>query len=143
MVLAWAPLTRAIYKLFLPPPDADAVYLGVWSFVLFTSGKALFMPYTAMGTEISPAYHQRSRIFLYRHLFAVVGTLVAAPLFVITNQSGRAFFPERDALIVLGVLFGVCPILFKLVALALVWRYPLTAARQAELRAEILARRGG
>jgi hypothetical protein len=47
---------------------------------------------------LSTVYHQRSRIFLYRHLFAVVGTLGAALLFIVANQSGTAFFPERDAL---------------------------------------------
>lgn len=114
MVLAWAPLTFAAYKLFLPPPDAGALYLGVWSFVLFTAGTALFMPYTAMGAELSPAYHQRSRIFLYRHLFAVVGTLAAALLFVVANQSGTAFFPERDALeliALVGLLILPVPII--------------------------------
>jgi len=50
-------------------------------------------------------------------------------------------YNDGEALLVLGLLFGVCPILFKLVALALVWRYPLTASHQAELRAEIEAHR--
>ncbi len=104
MVLAWAPLTLAIYKVFLPPPDADVVYLAVWSFVLFTSGTALFMPYTAMGAELSTSYHQRSRIFLYRHLFSVVGTLIASGLFLIANKGGIAFFPERDALNLIGIV---------------------------------------
>jgi Na+/melibiose symporter-like transporter len=44
------------------------------------------------------------------------------------------------ALLVLAILFGVCPIVFKILALSAVWRYPLTAERQAQLRAEILER---
>lgn len=104
MVLAWAPLTLSVYKLFLPPPDAGALYLGVWSFVLFTSGTALFMPYSAMGAELSTVYHQRSRVFLYRHLFAVVGTLSAALLFMVANARGTAFFPERDALALIALV---------------------------------------
>jgi len=31
--------------------------------------------------------------------------------------------------------------MFKILALSAVWRYPLTAERQAQLRAEILERR--
>ena len=50
-------------------------------------------------------------------------------------------YNDGAALVVLAALFGVCPIVFKLLALALIWRYPLTAARQAALRAEIQAER--
>jgi GPH family glycoside/pentoside/hexuronide:cation symporter len=49
-------------------------------------------------------------------------------------------YNDADALLVLTTLFAVCPIGFKLTALAVVWRYSLTAARQAELRAEIRRR---
>lgn len=129
MVLAWAPLTFAVYKLFLPPPDASALYLGVWSFVLFSSGTALFMPYTAMGAELSTAYHQRSRVFLYRHLFAVVGTLGAALLFIVANQSGTAFFPERDALELIA-LVGLLILPIPIIATALLVRErPVPALR--------------
>ena len=132
MVLAWAPLTFAVYKLFLPPPDAGALYLGVWSFVLFSSGTALFMPYTAMGAELSTVYHQRSRVFLYRHLFAVVGTLGAALLFVVANRSGTAFFPERDALELIafaGLLLLPVPIFATAL---LVRERPVLAPRPAD-----------
>lgn len=120
IVVAWAPLTLAIYKLFLPPADAGAAYLAVWSFVLFASGTALFMPYTAMGAELSPAYHQRSRVFLYRHLFAVIGTLAAAFLFFVAERSG-SFFPERDALRLIAVV-GLLILPFPILATALMIR---------------------
>ena len=45
------------------------------------------------------------------------------------------------ALLVLSLLFGVGPVVFKLLAVAIVWRYPLTASRQAEVRREIVAQR--
>jgi len=132
MVLAWVPLTLAAYKLFLPPSDAGALYLGVWSFVLFSSGTALFMPYTAMGAELSTVYHQRSRIFLYRHLFAVVGTLAAALLFVVANQSGTAFFPERDALELIAFV-GLLLLPVPIIATALLVRErPVPAPRAGD-----------
>ena len=97
MTLAWLPLSLAIYKLFLPPPQVDAVYLGFWSFVLFLAGTALFMPYTAMGAELSPAYHQRSRVFAVRHVYSVLGTLTAALLYWLVDKSAIRL-PEADAL---------------------------------------------
>lgn len=115
MLLAWAPLSYATYKLFIPPTDAGALYLGVWSFVLFTAGTALFMPYTAMGAELSTEYHQRSRVFLYRHVFAALGTLTAALLFVVANQLSASYFPERETLKLIawmGIALLPIPLLF-------------------------------
>jgi Na+/melibiose symporter-like transporter len=97
MTLAWLPLSIAVYKLFLPPPGVGASYLAFWSFLLFFSGTSLFMPYTAMGAEISTSYHERSRIFAFRHVFSVVGTLIAALLFLAANSQG-VYNPEADAL---------------------------------------------
>jgi Na+/melibiose symporter-like transporter len=97
MTLAWLPLSISAYKLFLPPPGVGASYLAFWSFVLFLSGTSLFMPYTAMGAELSTSYHERSRIFGYRHIFAILGTLTAALLFWFVNKPG-VYNPEADAL---------------------------------------------
>ena len=52
-------------------------------------------------------------------------------------------YNEAGALLVLSLLFGLCPVIFKLLALLFVWGYPLTAARQAEIRRAIAAQRGG
>jgi GPH family glycoside/pentoside/hexuronide:cation symporter len=126
MVLAWAPLSLAVWKLFHPPGDAGVAYLAVWSVVLFTSGTALFMPYAAMGAELSAGYHQRSRVFLYRHLFAVIGTLAAAFLFVVAEMRGSDF-PERDALRLIAIV-GLAILPLPLLATALSVREPPTAS---------------
>ncbi|MCZ6455204.1 MAG: MFS transporter [Alphaproteobacteria bacterium] len=97
MTLAWVPLSISAYKLFLPPPGVGASYLAFWSFLLFLSGTSLFMPYTAMGAELSTSYHERSRIFAFRHVFAVLGTLTAALLFWFANSQG-VYNPEAGAL---------------------------------------------
>ena len=97
MTLAWLPLSISAYKLFLPPPGVGASYLAFWSFLLFFSGTSLFMPYTAMGAELSTSYHQRSRIFAFRHIFAVLGTFTAALLFWFASRQG-VVDPEADAL---------------------------------------------
>ncbi len=98
MTLAWIPLSIATYKLFIPPPGVGASYLAFWSFLLFFSGTSLFMPYTAMGAELSSSYHERSRVFAVRHVYSVLGTLTAALLFLFAN-SRRVYNPEADALV--------------------------------------------
>lgn len=97
MTLAWLPMSIAAYKLFLPPPGVGVSYLAFWSFLLFLAGTSLFMPYTAMGAELSTSYHERSRIFAYRHVFAILGTLAAALLYWRVNGPGVSN-PEAGAL---------------------------------------------
>ncbi|MFT5181335.1 MAG: GPH family glycoside/pentoside/hexuronide:cation symporter, partial [Alphaproteobacteria bacterium] len=97
MTVAWLPMSIAAYKLFLPPPDVGASYLAFWSFLLFLAGTSLFMPYSAMGAELSTSYHERSRIFACRHVFAILGTLSAALLFWLVNRPGVSN-PEANAL---------------------------------------------
>ena len=110
MTLAWLPLSISAYKLFLPPPGAGAGYLAFWSFLLFFAGTSLFMPYTAMGAELSTSYYERSRIFAVRHIFAVLGTFTAALLFWIANRYG-VVNPEADALrLIAWVGIGLLPI---------------------------------
>ena len=85
VLLAWAPLAVSIYALFVPPEGVGALYLLVWSLVLFTTGTALSMPYTAWGAELSGVYHERSRVFAWRHVFAACGTLLAAGLTLVAG----------------------------------------------------------
>lgn len=90
VLLSWLPLSVSIYALYLPPEGAGVFYLLVWSVIFFTAGTALFMPYTVWGAELSSNYHQRSRVFAFRHLFAALGTLLAAGLawYARDDQSG-------------------------------------------------------
>jgi Na+/melibiose symporter-like transporter len=78
VAVSWIPMAGALVALCQPAPDASVAYLFGWSVVFFVSGTALFMPYTAWGAELSGDYHERSRVFAWRHVFAVVGALSAA-----------------------------------------------------------------
>ena len=41
------------------------------------------------------------------------------------------------ALLMLAILYSVVPAMFKFVAMPLLWKYPLTEAKLAEIQAEI------
>jgi len=133
MTLAWLPLSISAYKLFLPPPDVGASYLAFWSFLMFLSGTSLFMPYSAMGAELSTSYHERSRIFAFRHLFAVLGTFAAALLFWIANRQG-VFNPEADAL---KLIAWVGLALLPLALIATLLKAPEPPLSEARTRADI------
>ncbi len=66
----------SIFFLFQPPKDANFVYYGVWSFLLYFGFTLFEIPRQAWTAEISRDYVQRSRINTWVAIFNVAGSLV-------------------------------------------------------------------
>ncbi|MBQ75258.1 MAG: hypothetical protein CMQ20_09585 [Gammaproteobacteria bacterium] len=66
MVASVPILMLAVYKLFMPEPPVDAVYLLTWLVVLWVGWTMLFIPYYAWAAELSPDYNERTRITGWR-----------------------------------------------------------------------------
>jgi GPH family glycoside/pentoside/hexuronide:cation symporter len=66
----------SIFFLFQPPPTANFVYYGVWSFLLYFGFTLFEIPRQAWTAEISRDYIQRSRINTWVAIFNVAGSLV-------------------------------------------------------------------
>lgn len=80
-LLAGAPLVLvSVWFLFLPGAEADWVSLLAWTMALYLGATMIQLPYAAWGAELSPDYHERSRIAGWREALVVVGTLLAAGL---------------------------------------------------------------
>ena len=77
VLLATPILMLAIYRLFLPPGDADGWYMFVWLTVLSVGTTMILIPYYAWGAELSTDYNERSRITGYRAGAGVAGQLTA------------------------------------------------------------------
>ena len=75
-----------IYNLFMPPEGAGIGRLLVWISVMYLGGTLINVPYGAWGAELSPVYHQRSRVTAVRELFLLVGLILAALIPVIVNE---------------------------------------------------------
>lgn len=67
----------ALVRLFDPPAEVSAAYLGLWAVILFTGWTLVSVPYNAWGAELSADYHERSRITGAREA-AMIGGVVAA-----------------------------------------------------------------
>jgi len=67
-----------IWYLFMPPAGAGWAHLLVWSIVLYSGATLVQLPYLAWGAELSPDYHERSRVTAAREAFVVCGTLAVA-----------------------------------------------------------------
>lgn len=80
-----APLCAAcFYLLFSPPgwlsPLSAAGWLTATFLLFFLFDTVCVVPHNALGPELTPGYHERSRLFGWRAAFTVLGTLIAAPL---------------------------------------------------------------
>lgn len=82
---------------------------------------------------------QRSGLFfaawaLATKLAAALAAGIALPLLSFAGYEPGMANPAPDALAALAWLYAGLPVMAKLVAVALMWHFPLDAARQAELR---------
>ena len=70
------PVGAAMVMLWSPPAFLTEATLVVWmgfAYILYeTASTAFWVPHGALGMELSPDYHERTRLFAYRH---VVGSL--------------------------------------------------------------------
>ena len=71
-------LTTAM--LWSPPFMLEGMALVVWmgsALLLYeTAATCFFVPYGALGMELTSNYHERTRLFGYRHVIAAVGSMV-------------------------------------------------------------------
>ncbi len=78
-VLIGTPLMMlGVYKLFIPPEGVGLGYFLIWLTLFFLGSTIIALPHRAWGAELSPDYHQCSRVTAARELFVLVGLMVAA-----------------------------------------------------------------
>lgn len=80
MLLGMPPLLLSAWYLLVPGSEAGLAHLLLWSFALTLSGTMILVPYQAWGAELSPDYHERSRITGAREAMVVLGVLAATGL---------------------------------------------------------------
>jgi Na+/melibiose symporter-like transporter len=73
-------LILGVWQVFVPPVDAGAWHLGLWSLALSVAYTTCILPYTAWGAELATDYAERSRITGTREALTLLGTLVAVAL---------------------------------------------------------------
>ena len=73
-IVAGVPIfALATWQLFVPPAEVTALYFGFW-LVLFWFGFSMInIPYYAWGAELTPDYHERTRITTWRTIFGTLG----------------------------------------------------------------------
>ncbi len=105
----------SVWALFFPPAGAGAGHLLGWSLALYLGWTALQVPYLAWGTDLSHAYHGRTRIAGAREAALLIGTLAATLTPALLGLTGLA------AVNALGLMIVV--LLVPAIGLAC-WRLP-------------------
>jgi GPH family glycoside/pentoside/hexuronide:cation symporter len=104
----------ALWKIFVPSDDVSAVYLAVWSAVLYLGFTLIDLPHKAWGAELSTDYDERSRVTGWREGIATAGqvTLLAAVVWLtargIEDAAGQLKAIAVAIVIALPVLLLMC-----------------------------------
>jgi GPH family glycoside/pentoside/hexuronide:cation symporter len=77
VVLSTPIIMLAIARLFMPPEEIDGWYMFGWMALLSVGTTMMLIPYYAWGAELSPDYHERSRITGWRAALGSFGQLTA------------------------------------------------------------------
>ncbi len=74
------PVFATTVMLWSPLPGLEGMELILWLgaalLIYETAMTAFFVPYGALGMELTQRYHERTRLFAYRHVIAAVGSMV-------------------------------------------------------------------
>jgi GPH family glycoside/pentoside/hexuronide:cation symporter len=120
MLVAAVPVGLFFVLLWSPPAGLHGAALVGWMalavFGFFTAETILLIPHTALGAELSSAYHERTRIFGVRSMVGVAGSLLAlVGLYLLTT----AREPRATAVAIAApiALFTAAATLFAVVRL--------------------------
>ena len=74
-IAAGAPIfVLACWMLFKPPEDVSALYFAGWLVLFWLGFSMINIPYYAWGAELSPDYHERTRITTWRTIAGTLGS---------------------------------------------------------------------
>ena len=108
IVIGAVPLALTYVLVWSPPASLEGVGLVLWigvAYLLYeTASTAVFVPYQALGFEISEGHHDRTRVFAWQKLIGALGSagglLILYLLLSASDKRAMAFD--------LAVVAGIC-----------------------------------
>jgi GPH family glycoside/pentoside/hexuronide:cation symporter len=104
------PLAIGIIMIWSPPGDLSGVWLVVWMAVSLlvyeTASTAYLIPHGALGMELTPNYHERTRLFGYAHMIGFIGSIIGmGTLQLITMADDKRAFAFDLSLVAAVIVF--------------------------------------
>ncbi len=105
MMAIGAPLLAlGIWMVFVPGGNVGVPHLVFWLMLMYVGWSATVIPHLSWGSELSPDYHERSRIYGWSQASTVAGMTLVLVLPAILEQSG---IPERSVQIMAMAIFSI------------------------------------
>ena len=113
-------LLFSVWMLFVPSGEVSNAYFALWLVLLWLGWTFIAIPFYSWGAEMSPLYHERTRIASFRTSAGLLGTLIAISLPLITDWGFDYGHEVSESLHVVAV----CATVAMLIAMPLLWRVP-------------------
>ncbi|MDC0068905.1 MFS transporter [Gammaproteobacteria bacterium] len=113
-------LLFSVWMLFVPSGEVSNAYFALWLVLLWLGWTFIAIPFYSWGAEMSPLYHERTRIASFRTSAGLLGTLIAISLPLITDWGFDYGHEVSESLHVVAV----CATIAMLIAMPLLWRVP-------------------
>ena len=112
MLASVVPVALAYWLAWTPPawlsPEALIAWMAVAVFSFYTATTVLIIPHTALGAELTRSYHDRTRLFGFRHMAWSAGGLAAlAAMSRFTSGSVPQRVAAADQAVVAALLTAV------------------------------------
>ena len=94
MTASALPIALALVALWSPPQAMEGIALILWmgaAYILWeTASTALIVPYIALGNELTEDYHERTRLFAWRHALSILGYPIGLGLVYLLRTSAQS-----------------------------------------------------
>ncbi|MAT83729.1 MAG: hypothetical protein CMQ43_01710 [Gammaproteobacteria bacterium] len=101
------PIAVGVVMIWSPPAALDGAALVVWMAVALlvyeTASTAYLIPHAALGMELTPHYHERTRLFGYTHMIAFIGSLLGMGVLQLMNMAEDKRSFAGDLSVVAGI----------------------------------------
>lgn len=116
----------SVYMIFMPAVHVTATYLIFWLFILYIGWTLLTISHISWGAELTPDYHDRSRVQGAREMLLILGMVFVLALPAIIEQ----MHPHNVAQARVASMGWFVLILLPITVALAVWRVPERKAPQ-------------
>lgn len=110
----------SVWMLFVPTGEVSNSYFALWLVLLWLGWTFIAIPFYSWGAEMSPLYHERTRIASFRTSAGLIGTLIAILVPLITDWGFDYGHAVSESLHVIAI----CATVALVIVLPLLWQVP-------------------